>query len=45
MTCDYDNTTKSNLTFGTEMCVFFAGTVDPTGMGNIMCDSGQWGAF
>jgi hypothetical protein len=43
--CDYNNTTKSPLTFGAEMCVFFAGTVDPTNVGNIQCDTGDWGTF
>jgi len=43
--CDYNNTTGSPLTFGKEMCVFFAGTVDPKSVGNIACDSDTWGPF
>jgi hypothetical protein len=43
--CDWDNTSGGNLTFGIEMCVFFAQTVDDTGLGNLACDSGSWGDF
>ena len=43
--CEYDNTTASDITFGVEMCVGFANTIDDTGLGNIECDSGDWGTF
>lgn len=43
--CDYNNTTSAPLTFGQEMCVAFAQTVDDAGVGNMACDSGQWGPF
>jgi hypothetical protein len=43
--CDYNNTTSGTLTFGAEMCVAFAQTVDTTGTGNLACDEGQWGPF
>jgi hypothetical protein len=43
--CDYNNTTSGPLTFGMEMCVGFAMTVDTGNVGNIACDAGQWGAF
>jgi hypothetical protein len=43
--CDYDNTTNAPLTFGAEMCVAFAQTVDDAGLGNMACNAGQWGAF
>lgn len=43
--CDYDNTTNATLTFGQEMCVTFAQTVDSAGLGNMACDQGQWGPF
>jgi hypothetical protein len=43
--CDYDNTTGKALPFGTEMCVAFAQTVDPTDVGNMACDRGKWGPF
>jgi hypothetical protein len=41
--CDYMNTTNATLTFGDEMCVFANFTVDPTNIGNMACDGGQWG--
>jgi hypothetical protein len=43
--CDYNNTTQSALTFGMEMCVSYAETVDATGAGNMECDQGSWGPF
>jgi hypothetical protein len=43
--CEYDNTLSNNITFGVEMCVGFANFIDDTGIGNIECDGGQWGAF
>jgi hypothetical protein len=43
--CDYLNTTNAPLTFGDEMCVFLAFTVDPEDVGNVDCDRGQWGKF
>jgi hypothetical protein len=33
------------MTFGMEMCVTFAATVDDAGYGNIKCDKGVWGTF
>jgi hypothetical protein len=43
--CDFNNTTPTDLTFGTEMCVFFGQTVDIDGQGSIACDAGNWGDF
>jgi hypothetical protein len=43
--CDYMNTTSSPMSFGDEMCVFLAFTVDPSNVGNMACDHGQWGPF
>jgi hypothetical protein len=43
--CDWENDTTKSLTFGIEMCVFFAATVDANGTGNLACDSGAWGDF
>ena len=43
--CDWNNTTTGNLTFGLEMCVFFAQTIDDQGYGNLDCDNGGWGGF
>ncbi len=43
--CDFNNNTGSDLTFGSEMCVFFAQTVNVDGQGSIACDSGTWGDF
>jgi hypothetical protein len=43
--CDFNNTTSTDLTFGLEMCVFFAQTVDVDAQGSIECDAGQWGGF
>jgi hypothetical protein len=43
--CDYMNTTSGPMSFGSEMCVFIAFTVDPNNVGNLDCDRGQWGKF
>lgn len=43
--CDYFNNTGSEMTFGDEMCVFGAFTVDTNSVGNMECDRGQWGSF
>jgi hypothetical protein len=43
--CEWNNTTGAPITFGIEMCVFFAQTVDDTNQGNLECDHGQWGSF
>jgi hypothetical protein len=43
--CDYNNTTNAPLTFGAEMCVSYAQTVDKAQVGNMACDQGQWGPF
>ena len=43
--CDFDNTTSGNLTFGPEMCLFFTGTVDTAGNGNLDCDQGVWSPY
>ena len=43
--CDYNNTTSSALTFGLEMCIAYAETVDTASVGNMICDQGQWGSF
>lgn len=43
--CEYSNDTSAPLTFGQEMCVSYAQTVDANNVGNLLCDSGQWGSF
>jgi hypothetical protein len=43
--CNWDNTTSSALTFGTEMCVLFAAYIDTADLGNIACDGGSWTTF
>jgi hypothetical protein len=43
--CEYNNTTGAPITFGAEMCVAFAQTIDNAGVGNMACDSGSWGPF
>jgi hypothetical protein len=43
--CDYMNSTGTEQTFGTEMCVLAAMTVDPTNIGGRVCDGGNWGPF
>ena len=43
--CEYNNTTSSDITFGIEMCVGFATTIDDQGLGNLDCDGGTWSDF
>jgi len=43
--CIWNNNTPNDLTFGIEMCVFFAQTVDDTGLGSLACDAGNWTDF
>ena len=43
--CDWQNDTGKNLTFGLEMCVAYAATIDANGVGNQACDAGQWTDF
>jgi hypothetical protein len=43
--CEWNNTTGQDVTFGQEMCVFFATTVDTQNLGNLACDTGQWTDF
>ena len=43
--CEYANTTPNDITFGVEMCVGFANTIDGQGLGNLDCDNGMWGTF
>ncbi len=43
--CEYDNTTSSDITFGTEMCVGFSMTIDDQNLGDLDCDGGNWGDF
>lgn len=43
--CEYDNTTNAPLSFGQEMCVSYMQSIDPTQVGNVQCDQGQWGSF
>ena len=43
--CEWNNTTEKSLTFGNEMCVSFAQTVDKENIGNIACDDGEWTDF
>jgi hypothetical protein len=43
--CDYMNTTGAEMSFGDEMCVLAAFTVDPNNVGNVACDGGQWGPY
>lgn len=43
--CDWDNTTSSDLHFGTEMCVFYVQMIDDANIGNLACDNGGWGPF
>jgi hypothetical protein len=45
VSCDWNNTTSGDLTFGMEMCVAFAQYVDTDNLGNIACDDGQWTGF
>src|SRR5262249_6453577 len=43
--CQWNNNTSRDLHFGDEMCVFYAQTIDETGLGNIACDGGGWTGF
>jgi hypothetical protein len=43
--CRWNNTTDHDLPFGLEMCVAFGQTVDGAGIGNLLCDGGNWGTF
>ena len=43
--CEWNNTASKELTFGLEMCVFFAQTIDDVGQGNLACDAGNWTGF
>jgi hypothetical protein len=43
--CRWNNTTGHDLPFGLEMCVAFGQTVDGAGVGNLLCDGGNWGTF
>lgn len=43
--CEYNNTTPGAITFGVEMCVGFATTIDDQSLGNLDCDHGTWGHF
>jgi hypothetical protein len=43
--CKWNNTTDHDLPFGLEMCVAFGQTVDGAGVGNLLCDGGNWGTF
>jgi hypothetical protein len=43
--CEWNNDTTSDLTFGNEMCVFYAQIIDTNKLGNIDCDNGEWGQF
>jgi len=43
--CNWNNTTTGDLSFGLEMCVFFAETIDDQGYGNRDCDNGGWSDF
>jgi len=41
--CDYMNNTGVEQTFGYEMCVLAAFTLDPDNEGGVVCDKGVWG--
>lgn len=43
--CDYMNTTKQQIGFGMEMCVFIAYDIDSKNLGNLACDQGTWGPY
>jgi hypothetical protein len=43
--CEWNNDTGSDLTFGLEMCVAFAQTIDSDGQPNMACNKGSWGTF
>jgi len=43
--CRWNNDTGKPLSFGQEMCVFFAQTIDDNQQGNHACDNGEWTEF
>jgi hypothetical protein len=43
--CEWNNTTSSELKFGSEMCVMYVATIDRDNVGSIACDAGWWGPF
>lgn len=43
--CDYLNNTGVQQTFGYEMCVMAAFTVDSDNTGSVICDGGAWSAL
>lgn len=43
--CQWNNDTGKPLTFGPEMCVFFAQTIDDDGQGNWACDRDEWVSY
>ena len=43
--CEWQNDTGKTLSFGAEMCVMFAQTVNRDGAPNIACDGGEWTDF
>jgi hypothetical protein len=43
--CEWNNNTGAPVTFGTEMCLTFASTVNANNAPNIQCDGGKWGTF
>jgi hypothetical protein len=45
VTCSWMNDTGKDLTFGNEMCVAFAQTVNDEELANLACDGGHWGDF
>jgi hypothetical protein len=45
VTCNWNNDTGRDLSFGFEMCVAFGQFVDDQGLGNWACDHGNWVDF
>ena len=43
--CDFMNSSGATATFGTEMCLFVAFTIDTNNVGGRICDRGQWGGL
>jgi len=43
--CEWDNDTGRMLSFGFEMCLSFAMTVDDENLGSWQCNQGVWGTF
>jgi hypothetical protein len=43
--CEWNNDSGHDLSFGLEMCVAFAQTVNPDDKPNVSCDKGNWGTF